>query len=591
MLQTLFLRDFVIVDRAEIEFQSGFCALSGETGAGKSILLDALGLALGARADTSVVRAGARRAEITASFVPSVAVREWLVEHDLVNEDDQELLMRRTIDAAGKSRSFINGSPVKLAQLRTLGSRVLEIHGQHASQSLLQPDGQRMLLDSVASLDDATATVSVNWAQWQSAARTLSEASTHRAEMSAEHERLAWQLDEIDALDLAEDEWDALSAEQTRLANAAELTGAAQGVMQSLSDSDDAVDDRLAALIGHLQQGARLDPELDGVVDLLESARIQVAEAASDLARYLDGIEADPARLDHVEQRVSAIFRLARKLSVEPGELTAHAQVLRQRVTQLQRAQDLEQLEREVERLAGTYTESAEKLTALRQRAAASLARNVNTHLDGLGMPNARFDISIEAGRPGPHGADAIEFCFAGHASIALRPLARVASGGELSRISLAIAVSAASANPVPTLIFDEADAGVGGSVADAIGLLMQHLGNTRQVLAVTHLPQVAARAHHHYRVSKDTSGESVSSAVTELDSAERVDEIARMLGGARITSTTRQHARELLDMAGESGKNTGGAKKTAAAPARGSGKPAAGKARKRRATPTARAT
>ena len=597
MLQTLFLRDFVIVDQAEIDFQSGFCALSGETGAGKSILLDALGLALGGRSDVSVVRAGARRAEITASFVPSADVQTWLQEHDLANEEDHELLMRRTVDADGKSRSFINGSPVKLAQLRSLGAQVLEIHGQHASQSLLRNDGQRELLDSVSSLGDATVTVAVDWKQWQSASKTLAEATGHHAELSAERERLTWQLEEIDALDLAAGEWESLSGEQTRLANASELIGAARNVMEALSETDNAVDERLASLIGHLQQGARIDKQLDNVVDLLESARIQVAEAASDLGSYLDGVEADPARLELVEQRVSAVFRLARKMTIEPGELHTRAGELRERLNELQRAQDLAQLEQEVQRLQSEYQASADKLTALRRRGASQLAKAVNQHLDGLGMPNARFDITVNAVNPGPHGADQVEFQFAGHNSIDLRPLAKVASGGELSRISLAIAVSAATANPVQSLIFDEADAGVGGSVADAIGLLMRTLGDSRQVLAVTHLPQVAARAHHHYQVSKRSRGSAISSSVTLLDDKERVDEVARMLGGARITATTRQHAVELLDMGrrdnnGKAGKNTVG-KATGSAKARTGKSKAGGKATGKAAdkTGTARKT
>jgi DNA repair protein RecN (Recombination protein N) len=551
VLQSLFLRDYVIVDSAEIEFANGFCALSGETGAGKSILLDALGLALGNRADVQSVRSGARRTEITASFVPGERVSQWLDEHELANEDDTELLLRRTIDREGRSRAFINGTPVKLAQLRELGSQVLEIHGQHASQSLLRADGQRQLLDSTASLQDQKAQVSIAWREWQTARRTLDQATGYR-----ERERLSWQLEEIQTLALSPGEWESLSDEQSRLANASTLLEAAQSSVQALSDGDQAIDEQLATLVGQLHSGARIDKRLESALDLLESARIQVAEASSDLHSYLDGTELDPARLEIVEQRVSAIFRLARKFTIDPADLAEHGASLAQRLEQLERAQDLDKLREQVEQLQQTYDSQADKLTKLRVRAGKSLAGGVNEKLADLGMPAARFDVAINPAQPGPHGSDQVEFEFAGHASIELRALSKVASGGELSRVSLAIAVCAAQANPVQSLIFDEADAGVGGSVADAIGRLMRTLGESRQVLAVTHLPQVAACAHHHYQVSKQTGNkDKVSSTVTLLDPSQRIDEIARMLGGARITQTTRDHAGELLGLAAPKSK------------------------------------
>ena len=546
MLLSLRLRDFVIVDEAELEFGAGFTVLSGETGAGKSILLDALALAMGGRADAGVVREGRPRADITAVFRSDAALDAWLAERALAG-DDGTVQLRRVVDADARSRALINGNPATAALLREIGERLVDIHGQHAAQSLLRADGQRRLLDAYAALDDQTGAAGEAWARWRAMARELEAAETGQRELALERDRLAWQVGELDRLKLAPGEWQQLEDEQKRLAHAASLIEGARGAADALADDDDALAGRLHQILQRLRPLAAIDSRLDEVITMLDSAAIQVGEAASTLGGYADRIDLDPERLEQLEQRISAIFEAARRLRMSPDDIPAALDSMRSRLAELDAAQDLEGLRARTESARAEYDAIAWRLSAARRKATASLAHGVSGHLEALGMAGGRLAIDCVQTEPSASGIDAIEFRVAAHAGATPRPLAKVASGGELSRIGLAISVLAAQANPVPTLIFDEADAGVGGAVADAIGELMRKLGGDRQVLCVTHLPQVAAKAHRHYRVSKNPDGERVVSRIEALDRNGRVEEIARMLGGAEITATTRKHARELL--------------------------------------------
>ncbi|GAA4407759.1 DNA repair protein RecN [Quisquiliibacterium transsilvanicum] len=549
MLLALRLRDFVIVDALDIEFGPGFTTLTGETGAGKSILLDALSLAMGGRADAGVVREGAPRADISATFRSSEALDAWLAERALAG-DPGCVLLRRVIDAEGRSRALINGNPATAALLRELGEQLVDIHGQHAAQSLLRADGQRQLLDAYAGLADDARALGEAWSAWRTLARDLEATEGGQRELALERDRLAWQAGELERLRLAPGEWDALNEEQKRLSHAASLIEGTRGAAEALSDNDDALSSRLHQLLHRLRPLAAIDERLREALDLLDGAAIQIDEAASALAAYADRVDLDPARLEQTEQRIGAVFEAARRLRLSPADIPAELEAMQQRLQQLEAAQDLDALRARMQAARKHYDTLATALSAARRKAATRLSEGVSQHLAGLGMAGGRLQIACEPTDPSASGIDQVEFRVAAHAGATPRPLAKVASGGELSRIGLAISVMAAQANPVPTLIFDEADAGVGGAVADAIGELMRRLGDDRQVLCVTHLPQVAAKAHQHFRVSKETVGAGVCSRIEELDRGARVEELARMLGGAGITATTRKHARELLAQA-----------------------------------------
>jgi DNA repair protein RecN (Recombination protein N) len=546
MLLSLHLQDFVIVDRAEIDFGPGFTALTGETGAGKSILLDALGLVLGARGDASVVREGRARADLAASFASSPELDEWLHARDLAG-DPGTLLLRRVIESDGRSRALINGQPAPIALLREVGSKLIDVHGQHAAQSLAQSGAQRQLLDAFAGLGSGLAELAVAHGRWQSLQRTLDQALAGDRESQLEHDRLLWQLSELEALQMGEGQWNELNDEQRRLAHAATLAEGAQGAGQALADGDDALSDRLRVLVSRLRPLAQIDQRLAEPLELLESAAIQIEEAAAGLAQYADRLEIDPQRLAEIESRIGAIFSAARKFRLSPEAIPAEVCMLRERVAALERSRDIESVRREAAQAREVYDRLAATLSERRRVSAAHLANGVSATLAELGMTGARLEVKVDPAPPSASGVDSIDFRIAQHGSSQARPIARVASGGELSRIGLAISVLAAQANPVPTLIFDEADAGVGGAVAEVIGALMRRLGGDRQVLCVTHLPQVAACAHQQLKVSREAQGQGVVSRVSRLDRGARVEEIARMLGGIEITATTRKHAREML--------------------------------------------
>ncbi|MCZ8108785.1 MAG: DNA repair protein RecN [Burkholderiales bacterium] len=546
MLTALRLRDFVIVEAVELEFGPGFTVLSGETGAGKSILIDALGLALGARADSGVVREGAPRADIVAEFYTDARLDAWLAERDLAG-DPGAVLMRRVVEADGRSRALVNGHPATVAQLREIGESLVEVHGQHASQSLLRPDGQRGLLDRYAGAASELVALAQAHAAWRGLDKELERARTGERELVLERERLQWQADELAQVAPVPGEWDELAAEQKRLANAASLIEGARGLADALSDGDDAIADRLHAIQQKLKPLAAVDASLAPVLELLETAAIQAGEAGSTLCAYADRGDLDPARLAEVEARIGVLYAAGRKFRLPPERLGDELASLRTRLEALVRAQDVEALEHRVEAARADYEKLASALSKRRAKAATTLSKGVSDRIGRLGMQGGRLEIALERGEPASHGIDRVEFRVAGHAGATPRALGKVASGGELSRISLAISELAAEANPVPTLIFDEADSGVGGAVAEVIGELMRRLGESRQVLSVTHLPQVAAKANQHFSVSKQQDAGRTTSLIEQLDRGRRVEEIARMLGGVAITATTRKHARELL--------------------------------------------
>ena len=546
MLVRLSLRDFAIVEQAEIDFKTGFSALSGETGAGKSILLDALGLALGDRAEQGNVREGAARAEISAEFEIDGLFDQWLAEHDLQG-DEGLLIARRVVDADGRSRAFVNGHPVTATQLRELGERLIDIHSQHATQRILKPEGQRELLDRFAGLGDAVASVAHDFNEWRAAEARLEAALGDQKIIGLERERLEWKLGELAQLKLAPGEWEELNQDQKRLAHAAALIEGAQSVVRALTDSEPSIESQIGQLLHKLRPLSVIDAGLADAIECLDSASIQLREASNACSDYAARIDLDPERLEQLERRISQVFGTARRMKLAPEALSEELRQTEERLAQLQEAGNVELLRARVGAAEQLFMQSAKRLSSQRQKIAVKFAQAVSKHLQHLGMKGSTFQIAIETALPARHGIDRIEFRLAGHAGSTPKPVSKVASGGELSRIGLAIAVEAAQANPLPTLIFDEADAGVGGAVAEVIGGLMRQLGESRQVLCVTHLPQVAARAHQQFSVRKVSDGQRSSSQVHPLSANDRVEEIARMLGGIAITSTTRKHARELL--------------------------------------------
>jgi DNA repair protein RecN (Recombination protein N) len=547
MLRYLSIRDFVIVDRLELAFEPGFTVLTGETGAGKSILIDALALALGERADAGVIRQGQKQAEISAEFDTPKPLAAWLAEHELASEEGG-CILRRVIDSAGRSRAFINGRAATLAQLRDAGEFLIDIHGQHTHQSLTKADAQRALLDEHAGLSGEVREVGALFKRLRQLREALNEAQTNAKRLEEARERAAWQVEELTKLDPREGEWEEVQREHTRLAHAASLIEGAQGAVAALTEDDGAVLSQLASIIARLEDLVDYDPSLKNVVEALTPARIQVQEASHELAQYLRRADLDPERLAEVGGRVEALHQAGRKFRIAPEALPAELATLRERLAELQLSADVGALQAEAEAARLAYLAAALALSEKRAKAARALAKQVSASMQTLAMSGGKFDIALQPlEEGGPFGAERIEFLVAGHAGVEARPLAKVASGGELSRISLAIQVITSRAAKVPTLIFDEVDAGIGGAVAEVVGKMLKQLGAERQVFCVTHLPQVASQGDGHWRVAKQESDGSTLSSVTALSRAERVDEIARMLGGSEITATTRKAAREML--------------------------------------------
>lgn len=550
MLRTLAIRDFVIVDAIELDLSSGFTVFTGETGAGKSILIDALTLALGGRADASVVREGAARADISAEFCgePSAVLTAWLTDNAF-DADDGVVMLRRVIDNSGRSKAFINGVTATVAQLRELGELLVDIHGQHAHQSLLKADAQRLLLDAQAGLQDDVRAVAAAYRQWRALARQREEFERDAKNVLLERERLEWQVGELEKLAPRPGEWAEIGNEHSRLSHAASLIEGAQQALNLLSEDESApMLSQLAGIEQRLGKLADIDDKLRPVLDALEPARIQLQEAVYALNDYLGRIELDPERLRTVEARLDALHSTARKFHAAPEDLPQEFLNLSERLRQLADATDLDALRAEEQKLADAYHALAGKLSKARAKAARALSAAVTAAMQELSMAGGRFDIALTDCAPAAHGVEQVEFLVAGHAGTTPKSLAKVASGGELARISLAISVIASSATATPTLIFDEVDSGIGGGVAEVVGRLLKKLGQQRQVLCVTHLPQVASQASHHFQVSKGqvADGRTVS-RIAPLAAPERIEEIARMLGGLEITATTRKHARELL--------------------------------------------
>ncbi|MBS1130662.1 MAG: replication and repair protein RecN [Proteobacteria bacterium] len=548
MLRQLTIKDFVIVDRLELSFSTGFGALTGETGAGKSILIDALALTLGERADAGVVRSGCEKAEVAATFEVSTLpeVRSWLAENDL--EGDDELLLRRVVDAGGRSRAYINGSPATVQQLREVGEWLVDIHGQHAHQSLLRSEAQRVLLDTHAGLNGLGGEVAAAWKNWRELEQALRSASEGADALLREREQLQWQIGELDGLAFGDDEWATLDVEHRRLGHAASLIEGAQYALAVLSEDEGACERQIDGVATRLASLAEYDPALAEVAGLLGSVQAELSDAVSTLRRYTDRVDLDPARLAQVERRMDAVMSHSRKYRVQPAELPGLLAGWRQRLAALNESADLAALETKVAAAKAAYRAVAEKLSGGRKKAAAEMGLAVSEIMRQLALSSGRFEVALVPVTDGAvYGLEQVEFRIGGLAGNEAKSLAKVASGGELSRISLAIQVLTSRSASVPTLIFDEVDVGIGGGVAEIVGRLLHELGCERQVLCVTHLPQVAAQANWQWQVSKSTRDGVTLSAIQPLDEDGRVQEIARMLGGVEITDITLKHARELL--------------------------------------------
>jgi DNA repair protein RecN (Recombination protein N) len=547
MLLRLIIRDFVIVDRLELEFGRGFGALTGETGAGKSILVDALSLALGERADAAVVRSGTERAEISAEFdvAPQGPLEAWLRANDY---DTDACLLRRVIDSAGRSRAYINGTAATLGQLREAADFLADIHGQNAHHSLLRGDAQRNLLDTHAGAQGLARDVGVAYGSWR-AAREAREAAQKDVEATVrERELLEWQVQELSALAFDAPEWLETEQEQRRLGNANALLEGASAALAVLEEGEAASLPLLQHAGARLSELTGFDPGLAEAAALFETALIQLDESAQALRRYQDRLELDPARLAELDQRIDAVTQMARKHRVAPEELPALLEGLQSRLAELTLRADPAALAEREHKAQAAFRDLAKKLSALRAKTAKALSAAVTGGMQEMAMAGGRFEITLEAVPEGSSGGlESVEFQVSANAGQPLRPLAKVASGGELSRIGLALQVIASQANPAGTLIFDEVDVGIGGRVAEIVGRMLHQLGTSRQVLCVTHLPQVAAQADWQWSIAKQTRDGATTSSVNVLDKEARVGEIARMLGGEKITDTTRRHAAEML--------------------------------------------
>ncbi len=543
-LRRIALRDFVIVQSLDLELESGFGVLTGETGAGKSILIDALQLALGARAESGVVREGAARCEIAAEFDAPVSVTPWLEEQGFPVEDS--LLLRRTVDTEGRSRAWINGSAATMAQLKALADGLVDIHGQHAWQSLTRAEAVRDLLDAYAGIDTAAATQA--WARWRLTRKALDGATEKQNSLKQESERLSWQINELDKLAPLPGEWDELNAQHSRLANAQGLLDAAQAAVTALDDEEPNAAVLIHRALSALQAQAHIEPRFADGIAALEAALAQVQDTVHNLHQYARHTDQDPASLDQLDQRLSQWVSLARRYRRSPDELADVLAQWKRELADIDQALDLEALQA-VERTAWkAFNGELQGITKERQKAAPRLSKAVTQSMQTLGMQGGVFEVALQRlEEPQAHGWEQVEFRVAGHAGATPKPVGKVASGGELSRIALAISVVTSRLGQAPTLIFDEVDSGIGGAVAHTVGQLLRQLGRDRQVLAVTHLPQVAACADHHLLVSKQMVGKQTLSTVAPIAHEARVIELARMLGGSEKSEISLAHARELL--------------------------------------------
>ena len=544
-LKSISLRDFVIVRALDLDLAQGFTVLTGETGAGKSILIDALQLALGARADAGVVREGAKRCDISAEFDSPPSLMAWLDEAGF--QPAATLLLRRTMDTQGKSRAWINGSAATATQLKDIADQLIDIHGQHAWQSLTRPDAVRGLLDSYAGVSQDA--LSSSWQQWRSAQKALLDAHTAQDSLQRERERLAWQIGEVSKLAPGTDEWGDLNAQHSRLSNAQALRDAVQVAMDALQEQDDSAGALLGRAISALQNQAHIEPAFTPLIEVLHSALIQTEDAIHSLHGYARHAELEPQRLAELDERLALWISLARRYKRSAAELPALLASWQDELTALDAVADVAQLEKKENTLAAAYQQQARAVSKTRSKAAPQLAAAITAAMQGLGMQGGKFEVLLTPqDPPAQFGLEQAEFLVAGHSGSTPRPVGKVASGGELSRIALAIAVTTSQLGQAQTLIFDEVDSGVGGAVAETVGRLMRQLGQDRQVMAVTHLPQVAACADHHLVVAKQLDAGVTVSTVDHVNGEARVLEIARMLGGEKLSGTTRAHAKEMLD-------------------------------------------
>jgi DNA repair protein RecN (Recombination protein N) len=555
MLTHLNIQNFTLVDQLDLDIKPGMTVITGETGAGKSIMLDALGQALGDKADAGRVRTGASRADICASFDTSTipAAQEWLQRHDLQQSDNpQECLLRRVINADGKSKAYINGQPATLQQLRALGELLIDIHSQHEHQSLLVKDTHRRLVDEFAGQTELAKQVRLAYREWQSRLEHFIHLRDNAADVSARFQLLSYQFNELEQLGLQPGELAKLEAEQRSLSNAEEILRGSQQLAAFCGDDEQGLSVNLHRALHILRNLPEKSAALLAAEELLTGAQIQVEEAQHEIDRHLDSFNLDPARLQVVEERLSAIYDLARKHRIQPEELPAFIEKLSEELEQLQGGNaKLDQLAQQVEQAEKAYRQLAEQLSAKRTKAGATLAKQVNEQLKLLAMENAKLTISLLplSDKPGPNGLEEVEFLISTNPGQAPRPLAKIASGGELSRISLAIQVITAKTSATPTLVFDEVDVGIGGATGDVVGQLLRQLGERGQVICVTHLAQVASKGHQHLQVVKTASKKSAESTLIELSGDAKVEEIARMLGGLKITDQSLAHAREMLTL------------------------------------------
>lgn len=552
MLTHIHIRDFAIIDQLDLELHQGMTALTGETGAGKSILLDAIGLVLGDKADSSSIRHGAEKAEITLtvdiSYTPHA--RQWLEDKSL-DSDEDECILRRVIAANGKSRAFINGSPVTLTLIRELGEQMVDIHGQHEHQSLMKKEAQRQMLDDFAGNDALLNATRTSWKHWKQLDERLYTLSSENQQHQERIDLLRFQTQELENLALEQDEMLTLDEELNRLANAEQLQSVSEQSYQQLYDAEPSLYSNLSQQIQDITPLTALDSRLEAPLELLNSARIQLQEAAYLLRDYTREPELDPQRLQWVESRIADIRSIARKHRMEPEQLHEYLQQLQSELNTLDSDDyDIEAVQQQLNRAADDYRQQAGKLSEKRSKAAKKLSAGVSKAMQELGMQGGRFEIQVTTNDNAPfsaHGTDQIEFVVSANPGQPLKPLTKVASGGELSRISLAIQIIAAQKLTLPALIFDEVDTGIGGGIAEVVGTQLRALSHNRQVLCVTHLPQVASQAHQHYLISKSKAKTSTSTHIRQLDYASRVEEIARMIGGIEITSATRTLAAEML--------------------------------------------
>ena len=552
MLTHIHIWNFAIVEALDIELESGLSVLTGETGAGKSILLDALGLALGDRADSTVIRHGQERAEISVTFDTSKAknAESWLKQHEL--DSEHECIIRRTVNAKGPSKAFINGKPATLHQLRELAEMLVDLHGQHEHQSLLKADVQQQLLDDYANHSDLVNQVTTSFKQWNKLNSEFKKLSSAKNEQDHRLDLLKYQVNELEILNLQVGESEKLDSEYKRLSNASLLLQTAEQTLQALEDNNKgAISQQLSHFTSELEQLAKTDNELNEISTLLDNAMIQISEASSELHQYIDSLEMDPQRLSFLDERISSIHNLARKHQVAPDELPTLFEQLEKELDAIENADiHLEQLQHEISQAETDYKKAAKALTKSRTKVAKILSSKVSENMQELGMEGGAFEVALnEYNHDSFHnnGNEQTEFLVSANPGSPAKSLSKVASGGEISRISLAIQVIAAESTRIPTLIFDEVDVGIGGRVAEIVGLKLRQLAQHRQVICVTHLAQVAALGQHHLQVSKQSDSATTISQINYLDQTQRVNELARMMGGIEITQQTLSHAEEML--------------------------------------------